>query len=390
MPAKYTLTKNNTLPSTPTSNVINQNINTQQPTQNEIYNNTITIRQRRISDCTIKTKNHNNINNICHNCDHTKKLKIIHHTAEDGQNLHQPPSSIRSRSFQYACKQHHWIPTPPNTNNSQFKPSNQLTNIRSTSFAIPPLFTTFLSRLINCFYTLDQKSPATTTTSSTHLHGGEKHTTEDEVTYPHDSFTSGKKNIKLKIDNAITISVKDYQTLHDGMYLNDTIIDVYFKWLFYSNTTIQKHIYHFSYQFYSTLVRHGPHHVIPWTRRTQTNIFQKKILLFPINEKFHWSLGMVLYPANISHPTLQPYICILDSADIHAKDPSANNIRQWLTLEWNRYNNQHREFTPNNCPLKHFPTPKQHNGYDCGIFTCKYASILHQIFSTGIFYKGTI
>ena len=173
-------------------------------------------------------------------------------------------------------------------------------------------------------------------------------------------------------------------TLHDGMYLNDTIIDVYFKWLFYSNTTIQNHIYHCSCQFYSTIVRHGPRRVISWTKRTNTNIFQKQILLFPINEQFHWSLGMVLYPANIAHPTLQPYICILDSADIHATEPIANNIRNWLTLEWNRHNNQQRKFTTNNCPLKHITTPKQQNGYDCGIFTCKYASILHQIFSTGI------
>ena len=56
-------------------------------------------------------------------------------------------------------------------------------------------------------------------------------------------------------------------------------------------------IHVFSTQFYTKFVNEGFECVEKWTRKM--NIFEKEILLIPINDSGHWSLCVIFHPGEI-------------------------------------------------------------------------------------------
>ena len=113
-------------------------------------------------------------------------------------------------------------------------------------------------------------------------------------------------------------------------------------------------------------------------------------MLIPININLHWSLCVVITPSTTDHPTntqsLRPQIMVLDSADIHDKIIIAQHIRTWLEHEWitrNAPTPLPKAYQSNEFPTTTPITPKQTNGYDCGVYILQFAQeILEHYYNT--------
>ena len=114
----------------------------------------------------------------------------------------------------------------------------------------------------------------------------------------------------------------------------------------------QSNTHFFTTHFYTTLSELGVSAVQNWTQRKGINVFDKKMVFFPINKNFHWSLAVAVNPGAILGQTNldddQPLSCILffDSLRSHPKIAVAKKIRNWLNAEWKRiHNDNQRPFT---------------------------------------------
>ncbi|UZJ57330.1 hypothetical protein CBS101457_006650 [Exobasidium rhododendri] len=103
---------------------------------------------------------------------------------------------------------------------------------------------------------------------------------------------------------AVTLFQSDIDKLDEGEFLNDTIIDFGLKYLLeevkVTNSTLYSEIYVFSSFFYKRFNerkqerKRAYENVKKWTAKV--NIFDKKYLVIPINEKVHWYLAIVVNP----------------------------------------------------------------------------------------------
>ena len=102
-------------------------------------------------------------------------------------------------------------------------------------------------------------------------------------------------------------------------------------------------IHIFSTHFFSHLTTSGLPQVESWTRSRNIDIFQKKIVIIPINEQSHWSLVVIVNPGEIQNsiPKVKPnksgaMPCMfhLDSLQIHNTKAHCKKLYQWLEREW--------------------------------------------------------
>lgn len=101
------------------------------------------------------------------------------------------------------------------------------------------------------------------------------------------------------------ITQGEQQRLQPGEFLNDTLIEFGLRYwmesLKESNPTLAEQIHVFSPFFYKKLknkdTQAGYNAVKKWT--SKVDIFQKRYLVVPINEKVHWYLAVILFPDNL-------------------------------------------------------------------------------------------
>ena len=139
-----------------------------------------------------------------------------------------------------------------------------------------------------------------------------------------------------------------------------------------------------------------------WTRRRKINIFEKKFIFIPINDYLHWSLCVVVNPGKIENAFEEeenddyekndckdkerdlPFLLFLDSLKAHKKSKVKKKIYEWLNFEAKRLNkfselfdNQSKPpkipFWQHSMPMFDPMIPYQNNGWDCGVFVCRYA-----------------
>ncbi len=153
-------------------------------------------------------------------------------------------------------------------------------------------------------------------------------------------------------------------------------------------------IHFFSTQFFQKIQDQGAESVQSWTRRRKINIFQKKFIFIPINDYLHWSLCVVVNPGKIRNMYRNrddedcreekldfPFILFLDSLKAHQKTKVKTNIYNWLNLEAERLSefqdisseSKKGVFNTYSIPLVAPKIPYQNNGWDCGVFVCRYA-----------------
>ncbi|XP_035304610.1 sentrin-specific protease 2-like [Cricetulus griseus] len=165
----------------------------------------------------------------------------------------------------------------------------------------------------------------------------------------------------------LQITRGDIQTLENGQWLNDEIINFYMNLLVERNENQGYPALHvFSTFFYPKLKHGGYSSVKRWTRGM--DLFEKEIVLVPIHRKVHWSLIVI--------DLRKQSIVYLDSMGQTGQN-ICETIFQYLQnesktrrsieldpLEWKQYSVTSEEI------------PRQLNGSDCGMFTCKYADYI--------------
>lgn len=92
------------------------------------------------------------------------------------------------------------------------------------------------------------------------------------------------------------VEFKDMYMLYPGTWLNDEIINFYMVLLMdraanSSNSNAFPAIHCFNTFFCSTLREQGYDKVKRWTKKV--DIFAKDLLLIPINQSYHWTLGVI-------------------------------------------------------------------------------------------------
>jgi hypothetical protein len=113
---------------------------------------------------------------------------------------------------------------------------------------------------------------------------------EQPVVYP----VNGKKKTYVEFG--------DLYRLDEGQFLNDNLIEFYFRWLQETKKTRDNEVYFFGTHFYSSLtsekrgsINHGA--VARWTAKV--DIFNYDFVIVPVNESAHWYLALICNLPNL-------------------------------------------------------------------------------------------
>jgi len=171
---------------------------------------------------------------------------------------------------------------------------------------------------------------------------------------------------------------RDFHTLAPGRWLNDEIINCYIKLLCLEELPVTFHA--FTSLFWTYISSHDPKapkkplaynyaKVKRWTRRQNVDIFEKDIVIMPVNlSDMHWTLGAL----DFRKKRIRTY----DSMGTPINNRFVEFMLKYL-------NDEHQD--KKGCPLPGLDEwegeevvdmPIQENGYDCGVFTCRAAECL--------------
>jgi len=181
----------------------------------------------------------------------------------------------------------------------------------------------------------------------------------------------------VEIDK-VQLVERDLHTLSPGRWLNDEVINCYVKLLCQEELPVTFHA--FNSQFWTYLSSHEPkardkplvytyNKVKRWTKRQNVDIFEKDVVLMPVNlSDMHWTLGALDFR----------------SKKIRTYDSMGTPINKKFVKFMLKYlDDEHRDKKGRPLPdLKDWEgeevtdMPIQENGYDCGVFTCRAAECL--------------
>nr|XP_034357447.1 sentrin-specific protease 2-like [Arvicanthis niloticus] len=193
------------------------------------------------------------------------------------------------------------------------------------------------------------------------------HVTEDMEKEIRSALGPGPQEEILSRGFKLQITRRDIQTLKNGQWLNDEIINFYMNLLVERNENQGYPALHvFSTFFYPKLTQSGYSSVKRWTRTI--NLFDKEMILVPIHQRVHWSLVVIdLRKRNIvyldSLGQTGKTICETIFQYLQNESKTRRNI-ELDPLEWKLYSMSTEEI------------PQQLNGSDCGMFACKYADYI--------------
>ncbi|KAG7387162.1 hypothetical protein PHYBOEH_008356 [Phytophthora boehmeriae] len=203
----------------------------------------------------------------------------------------------------------------------------------------------------------------------------------------------------------VTIIRHDVSRLKPRRYLNDNIIDYYFKRMmledFRANEIVQEKVLFLSSHFYSRLrVGRGPtqaarleagyKNVSTWLARS--NFFNRSMIFIPINKDLHWSLAVIVNPriaathkdGSCMQGEDEAFSCIavLDPlGSYHRKAAIVRNLRAFLRLEWETHKGRLGttnlpEYGTDRVLTISVKAPMQRNSYDCGVYVLKFAEVM--------------
>ncbi|XP_049626817.1 sentrin-specific protease 2-like [Suncus etruscus] len=164
-----------------------------------------------------------------------------------------------------------------------------------------------------------------------------------------------------------SITRGDIQTLKNGHWLNDGVINFYMNLLVERNKKQDYPALHaFSTFFYPKLKSGGYQAVKKWTK--EVNLFDQEIILVPIHQKAHWSLVVIdlrkkclKYLDSMGQKGHKVCEILLQYLQNESKTKRNTDLN---LLEWTHFS------------MKPHEIPQQWNGNDCGVFTCKFADYI--------------
>ncbi|KAH7491459.1 hypothetical protein KRP22_003067 [Phytophthora ramorum] len=201
----------------------------------------------------------------------------------------------------------------------------------------------------------------------------------------------------------VTIIGDDVSRLKPRRYLNDNIIDYYFKRMmlenFRDNEIVQDKVLFLSSHFYSRLragkgstasarMETGYKNVSTWLARS--NFFKRSIIFIPINKDVHWSLAIILNPGLAGSELCNEddafsCIAVLDPlGSYHRKAAIIRNLRAFLRMEWENSRGRSgddemesaSEYGIDRVLTMNVKAPLQENSYDCGVYVLKFAEVI--------------
>lgn len=116
---------------------------------------------------------------------------------------------------------------------------------------------------------------------------------------------------------------------------------------------------------------------------SNSDIFDKSFLIFPVCELDHWFALIVCYPSYVANPEPEPDstsegktkhkagIIIMDSLNMKSRFMT-RELRDFLDFEWRNKGLTAKSFSYHNLEEYKPPLPRQTNAYDCGIFMLAY------------------
>jgi Ulp1 family protease len=156
------------------------------------------------------------------------------------------------------------------------------------------------------------------------------------------------------------ITTEELKSIEDGEFITDPIINFWSEWLG-NNYPAAKNCHFCSSLLFTKLQETGYDSVKTWDKNIAMET--KDIIFIPINniQRFHWYL-VVVVPGK--------FITILDSFQ---KSQTKKEIKTVCNLVYQWLNGKGIKSNKTNLPLHILqPTPQQANGYDCGIYVCKF------------------
>ena len=162
-----------------------------------------------------------------------------------------------------------------------------------------------------------------------------------------------ENSLRDLIATKMVVNGNDVATLKPHQLLNDVIINTWLKWLTtprsYNDTNSDVHV--FSSYFISSVMVNGYNKSLRrWLKKV--NVFEKKLLLFPIHAAYHWSLIAVISPKLIKQTSTRYgdpnysrgvscmiHLDSLGSSTMHDRHQHGWAIRGVLNVEWGRHYN---------------------------------------------------
>ncbi|CUM49144.1 unnamed protein product [Debaryomyces tyrocola] len=163
----------------------------------------------------------------------------------------------------------------------------------------------------------------------------------------------------------IEITTRDLQTLCDGQWLNDNVIDFYFNLV----TAKNQSVFGWTTHFFTTLKLKGYQGVARWSKRKKVNVTEKDLILVPINIMgTHWALAVV----NNKEEKFQYFDSLSSNGNLQA----LQILKSYMIQEGKKQNSS-IDFEKYSL-MKNMPSPQQLNGFDCGVFACICAKYVAQ------------
>lgn len=166
-------------------------------------------------------------------------------------------------------------------------------------------------------------------------------------------------NLSIVVSSAflIDITCRDLQTLCDGLWLNDNVIDFYLSLI----TNDKPSVFCWTTHFFTTLQSKGYTGVARWAKRKKLDVTQMELVLVPVNIMgTHWALAAV----DNKLKEFQYYDSLSSLGNLKA----LQILRTYMQEEGKRLNSPIDFNEYKIIPL--MDSPQQLNGYDCGVFTC--------------------
>uniref|UniRef100_A0ACD5VT55 Uncharacterized protein n=1 Tax=Avena sativa TaxID=4498 RepID=A0ACD5VT55_AVESA len=193
--------------------------------------------------------------------------------------------------------------------------------------------------------------------------------------------------------DAVSISTRDVELLLPEIFVNDTIIDFYIKYLTQRIEPTERHRYHFFSSFFFRKLadldkdqenapkgREAFLGVRKWTRKI--DVFAKEFLFIPVNFSLHWSLLVICYPGEVDTfkdgdaRIAGKLPCIMHMNSIKGTHTGLKDIIQ--SYLWEEWKERHPESASDssdkflNLRFLSLELPQQDNLFDCGLFLLHY------------------
>ncbi|KAK4742639.1 hypothetical protein SAY87_000640 [Trapa incisa] len=196
--------------------------------------------------------------------------------------------------------------------------------------------------------------------------------------------------------DAVSISKRDVDLLLPEVFVNDTIIDFYIKYLMNHIHQEDIHRFHFFNSFFFRKLadmdkdpssasdgRAAFLRVRKWTRRI--NLFEKDYIFIPVNFNLHWSLIVICHPGEVANFSEEDVTeaakvpCILHMDSLRGNHTGLKNLVQsYLLEEWKEKGNDAADgISSKFSNLRFVPLelPQQENLSDCGLFLLHYLEL---------------